>query len=469
MLELSSKLKDIEPTSKAPFVDDKLNRAPLANILKSIVESYVDGSCVLSINGEWGTGKTTFVKMWKAYMEQMDYRTIYFNAWETDYISEPLVALLGELNPIIKNNEKFNSICAAVSRIVLNTSFAALGACLKQTTGISSETLQGAVSETKDILQENIKEYTKQKTAITDFKRMLSEYVANVPEEKHTPLIFIIDELDRCNPHYAVKVLERIKHLFDIPNIFFVLPICKSQLECSIQGFYGSEKINAANYLRRFINLEFELPFPDCEDFYNYLYDYYKFEQFFENTRTLRAKHDNIALFKDGVRRLFNRTKIDLRTMDRLFAHSRIVAQTINGDYASEMDVIFLLCYLKLLYFDIYNNIRAHSYTIQELIDVIEGVFPTTLMNPHTSGNLDSHGFTYSIASLLLAYNQNGSAEYEKGILPISKESVYSIKSKAFSNEKLREALINSQAGACVNWLSIKDITDKIDLLKYLK
>lgn len=466
MIELPSRLEDIEPTPEAPFVDDKLNRAPLANILKSIVESYADSGCVLSINGEWGTGKTTFVKMWKAYMEHMNYITIYFNAWETDYISEPLVALLGELNLIIKNNEKFNNICAAASRIALNTGFAALG--VKQTTGFSSEIIQGAISETKDILQENIKEYTKQKTTITGFKDMLSEYVANVPKEKHTPLIFIVDELDRCNPHYAVKVLERIKHLFDIPNIFFVLPICKSQLECSIQGFYGSDKIDAANYLRRFINLELELPFPDCKKFYDHLYGHYKFEQFFEETKTDRPKQDNITLFKDGVKRLFDKTKIDFRSMERLFVHSRIVAQTLRGNYASEMDVIFLLCYLKLLHFDIYKNIREHTYTLQDLIDVIEGIFPATLMHPQLD-NIDSHGFTYSVASLLLAYNQNQIMEYEKGVLPNSMETELKLECKVLSKDVLRQALINSQAEAYSRWASIKTITDKIDLLEYLK
>ena len=65
-----------------------------------------------------------------------------------------------------------------------------------------------------------------------------------------------MDELDRCNPHYAVKVLERIKHLFCIPNIVFVLSIDKMQLANSVRGYYGSDFINAEEYLKETYNIE---------------------------------------------------------------------------------------------------------------------------------------------------------------------------------------------------------------------
>lgn len=82
-------------------------------------------------------------------------------------------------------------------------------------------------------------------------------------------MIFIIDELDRCNPYYAVKVLERIKHLFNIPNIVFVLSIDKEQLSNSIRGYYGSDLIKADEYLKRFIDIEYTLPDPDVDVFAN--------------------------------------------------------------------------------------------------------------------------------------------------------------------------------------------------------
>lgn len=48
------------------------------------------------------------------------------------------------------------------------------------------------------------------------------------------PVVSYVKELDRWNPHYAVAVLERIKHLFEIPNIVFVLAINKEELRNAI-------------------------------------------------------------------------------------------------------------------------------------------------------------------------------------------------------------------------------------------
>lgn len=61
---IDMKHEDIVINQENPFANCKLGREPYANILSSIVDSYAKGF-VLAINGEWGVGKTTFVKMWR--------------------------------------------------------------------------------------------------------------------------------------------------------------------------------------------------------------------------------------------------------------------------------------------------------------------------------------------------------------------------------------------------------------------
>ena len=55
----------------------------------------------------------------------------------------------------------------------------------------------------------------------------------------------------------------------------------KKQLGNSIRGYYGSDRINADEYLRRFIDIEYNLPEPSIEDFCKYLYNYFIFDDFF--------------------------------------------------------------------------------------------------------------------------------------------------------------------------------------------
>ena len=91
---MKCKLDKLEIPADQPFKNCKLDREKYAEILKTIITTYEKGF-VLAINGRWGTGKTTFVEMWKAYLELDNFHTLYFNAWENDFISDPLVGLLG--------------------------------------------------------------------------------------------------------------------------------------------------------------------------------------------------------------------------------------------------------------------------------------------------------------------------------------------------------------------------------------
>jgi hypothetical protein len=50
---------------------------------------------VLGLHGEFGNGKTLFIKRWRQELLNAGDVAVYFNAWETDYASEPLIALHG--------------------------------------------------------------------------------------------------------------------------------------------------------------------------------------------------------------------------------------------------------------------------------------------------------------------------------------------------------------------------------------
>ena len=103
--------EDLVIDQERPFVNCKLERERFATILTDIVETYSDGF-VLAINNEWGTGKTTFVKMWQQHLINNEFRTIYFNAWENDFDTNPLVSIVSELNSLTNktNSKAFKSI-----------------------------------------------------------------------------------------------------------------------------------------------------------------------------------------------------------------------------------------------------------------------------------------------------------------------------------------------------------------------
>ena len=100
-------------------------------------------------------------------------------------------------------------------------------------------------------------------------KEQLSQLGHRVRDDTGQPLVFIIDELDRCRPTFAIELLERVKHIFDVPNIVFVFGINRDELVKSLESVYGD--IDAGTYLRRFFDMEFVLPAPDAAQFSRYL------------------------------------------------------------------------------------------------------------------------------------------------------------------------------------------------------
>ena len=86
-------------------------------------------------------------------------------------------------------------------------------------------------------------------------------------EERGDRLIIFVDELDRCKPIYAVRLLERIKHYFDNERITFVFSINTNELQHTIKRYYG-ENFDACRYLDRFFDLRMSLPPANIANFY---------------------------------------------------------------------------------------------------------------------------------------------------------------------------------------------------------
>ena len=60
--------RDLEVPDEEPFLHDRLDRETPARVLTQIVAS-VEGPCVLSIDGPFGAGKSTFLRLWTQHLK----------------------------------------------------------------------------------------------------------------------------------------------------------------------------------------------------------------------------------------------------------------------------------------------------------------------------------------------------------------------------------------------------------------
>ena len=326
------KNKEINIPTDNIFINDQLDREnTIKNLSQLLVSTHEP--FVLSVNASWGAGKTTFVKLWKAYLEnKLGVHSIYFSAWEDDFSKEPLIAIMGELNSYIENNfpkeknlhKQFDELKSVSGKIIKR----GLPAFIKGATAGALDLDKGVESAigavTESVAKELIDSYDNDKAITIKFKELLHDIIEKIDSEK--PLIIFIDELDRCRPLYAIELLERLKHIFGIEKLIFVLSIDKKQLSESIKSQYGN--IDTENYLRRFIDLEFKLSNLKNKDFLLFLNEKYNF---YEILNTKKYVHSGYYYMDT----LFNFSELlTLRETEHIFLRLNIIAKTIEASYA---------------------------------------------------------------------------------------------------------------------------------------
>jgi len=398
------KHQEVEIPQENPFSNCKLHREKFAIILTEIIGTYADGF-VLAVTNEWGTGKTTFVKMWKQYLANKGFQTVYFNAWENDFDNNPLVALISELKPLMQgklDGEKiFKSVVEKGAVLIKNLAPALTKSLLKKHIVDIDDAIENITKAATEILEEEIKEYSSKKKTIIEFRDELERFINKAENDK--PLVFIIDELDRCRPDYAVEVLEQMKHFFSVSGIVFVLSIDKHHLASSVKGVYGSEQINTDEYLRRFIDLEYSIPRPSNIDFCKYLFDYYSFKDFFYTTERKRygeLQNEPEMLLK-MTEIIFTKNNVTLRQQEKIFGQIRLTLNSFKSNQYTFCYLLFVLIFIKMTQNELYKKIEDNALTLQQLSDAFAEIMPLEIKNIY------GINLIYIQALLLYFYNNN--------------------------------------------------------------
>lgn len=356
------KPKNIVPKPENPFGKDLLNRKQYADVLTQIVKNTEDGF-TLSINADWGYGKTTFVKMWDAMLQSEGYKTIYFNAWESDFVADPMMALIDGLRSGFEEQDlpqeklqfskAFWTVATKLVKLVPQW----------QVIGEVAEIFQDGIKECledKDDLQKSLSI----KKLVNDFREQLAKSAKDIGGDK--PLIIFVDELDRCRPDYAVHMLERIKHFFAIDNIIFVLSVDKKVLCKSIEAVYGGLEIDTEAYLRRFVDIEFDLPEPQIDLFAKALFEQKEIGEYFTNYYDVISGEHREERLKDTLIDCFLSQSNSLRDVEKYFNRLEIILNSQALPHSSA-DLIAYLLYLYMFHREVYEELRQMDLEVSSM------------------------------------------------------------------------------------------------------
>lgn len=318
---------------------------------------------VLNVNGAWGSGKSFFVQRWAEQLRQAGHPVVEFNAWENDSVEDPLAPLIACL--IESQNEALPSTVGdklkhGCGKYIMAGGGFLVRAGLKQLVGekgidaVNDMLSTDAENELIKLAGKHVDEQLEKQKAARGIVEQLEAFVAAI--EAHAdlklPIFIFIDELDRCRPTFAIELLERVKHLFGVDGIKFVVSTDSTQLVHSINGAYGTN-FDGATYLQRFFDETFNLPAPNSEQFAALLFR--DLRETYENLDQLWIAHETVektfANLADGF-------GLTLRQQAQAFHRINFIASNLAP---TERDAFHFMYASALVMLRIRNDTRCES------------------------------------------------------------------------------------------------------------
>lgn len=349
----------------------------------------VDEPLVIALDGPWGSGKSTFVKQWAGLLRARGASVVVFDAFSSDYYEDAFLALSAEIYELAKNvlggNEttarrflnrakKAGTVLAPIaSRIASRVGSAGIlsledveasSAALKATVKALGDESAKAVER---VISERIRRAGDERAALDAFRETLSE-ISQVLAAKNReagegyPLIFLIDDLDRCRPPFALSVIERIKHLFAVPGTCFVLVTYLPQLEKVVQGAYGTT-FDAHLYLEKFYNIRVVLP----KNRENRGIHRTAYLQFLWKSLGIEFSEYRVGeLIVQELLLLAEVYDLSLRTLERVMTHVALVCAAIGPRHLVIPPLLAGLCVMRQTHPALYAKARAEGLNWRE-------------------------------------------------------------------------------------------------------
>ena len=380
--------REIDVPENDPFKNDLLGRKESVEVLTHLVGS-LEGPCALAVDAPWGSGKTTFLRIWAQYLRNQEFPVVEFNAWETDFAGDPFVSLSTELTeglPSFTDNTvatKINNTRKVAKEVIRR---AVPGLIRVATAGILdvNPLLEKELGQALAAAAEKrLSDYQEAQKSIKKFRRVLKDMAGTVSISRgNRPLIVVIDELDRCRPSYAVELLEVAKHLFAVDGIVFVLAVNRSELAHSIKALYGGD-FDAVGYLRRFFDVDFRLPDPERKAFINAMLDAIQIDDYFGRTNDQAARNDFEAV-RNLLQGFFRSPDLSLRRIAQAIYRLGLVFASLRSDQRSFALTAVVALIVRTIDSDLYHRfVRGEVSDLAVVDTVFERAGTKTLQRKH--------------------------------------------------------------------------------------
>lgn len=238
----------IEDEAKMQFGFDKL----ADRLATFIADKRTITPFAVAINGDWGSGKTSLLKVTRKKLERIlktpdsntiaKHKIVWFNPWEYEVFS-PSAALFQHIIDVFhpdRTTYRIESYLEGIGKFALDL-------LARQAVGMTSS----------EVIEHFKTSSAKISTVKDDLREIVSKSLSN------GRLIVFVDDLDRCRIDNILGILESMKLFLTAQGCLFVIAADLSKIELAWVQRYGNVKEIAREgrlYLDKMLQLRIELP-----------------------------------------------------------------------------------------------------------------------------------------------------------------------------------------------------------------
>lgn len=233
---------------------DSLGFTSYVDVLSEICTRDELAPLTLGVFGQWGSGKTSLMKMLKRRIETNGegVKTLWFNAWRYEGREEAQSALIHAiLNRLSQDQGLFAQAKDVWKRLTDGASVLKLAKFIGKTAVTLTPDLNGFIecfSEESKKIAQTMEQFE------TDFEEFLKRM-----EVKH--IVVFIDDLDRCSSQKVIETFETIKLFLNTPACTFVIGADAAKIEDAVGEIYGVlERTRRKDFLEKIIQVPFHIP-----------------------------------------------------------------------------------------------------------------------------------------------------------------------------------------------------------------
>ena len=322
---------------------------------------YVDGLCnfivncdspmTISIQGDWGSGKTSMMNMIK---EKISDRVhpIWFNTWQfsqfqmqNELTVSMLCALLSELD---YSQEKVKKVVGFLS----GAAKTAAGILTEMAAGgIAADKVTGALEGGNLDFAEEIKNLK------TKFQEAVNDKLKKTQKDR---VVIFVDDLDRLQPSKAVELLEVLKVFLDCENCVYVLAVDYEVVTQGIKQKFGDMvgEQKGKSFFDKIIQLPFKMPVAQ--------YDICKYVT--DQLSKMNMKTDSTDV-KDYVDLISLSIGCNPRSMKRLFNTYLLIDIILQSTFSSKnrdnvRKLLFATICMQMEFDELYEYIVVNRNTL---------------------------------------------------------------------------------------------------------